>query len=180
MIENGLVQIYTGEGKGKTTAALGLSLRAAGDGNRVLFAQYLKPENLQLSERNAIEQSKLPIDFKTIDIDWNMWNSPDDSDERKKAAELIEKSLEHINTLTSEGVYNVVVLDEIIYCINIGLASVNQIQKLIEHKAGKVEIVLTGRGAKEEIIKLADLVSDIKSVKHPFAEGFRARKGIEY
>ncbi|AQQ08817.1 Cob(I)yrinic acid a,c-diamide adenosyltransferase [Sedimentisphaera cyanobacteriorum] len=180
MIENGLVQIYTGEGKGKTTAALGLSLRAAGDGNRVLFAQYLKPENLQLCERKAIEQSKLPIDFKTIDIDWNMWSSPDNSHERKKAAELIEKSLADIDTLTSEGVYNVVVLDEIIYCLNIGLASLGQLKRMIDRKAVKVEIVLTGRGAKDEIIELADLVSDIECVKHPYNEGFRARKGIEY
>ena len=180
MLEKGLVQIYTGDGKGKTTAAFGLAFRAAGAGNKVLIYQFLKPASLELSERTAAKKSNLDIEIKTLDIDWDMLKSLKDEQVKQKTALLIKQALAEISQLARNKSYNIIILDEIVYCLSRKLADIEDIKSLLACRDGAVEIVLTGSGATKELIDLADLVSEIKPVKHPFQKGIYARKGIEY
>lgn len=184
MLEKGLVQIYTGDGKGKTTAAFGLALRAAGQGNKVLIFQFLKPSSLDLGERKAL--SSFPaIKVETLDIEWNMAKSPHDSKAASEAKSAIHESLETLLMPAAKRQYDVIILDEIIYCLSENLANLEDIKKLIAGRDKHVEIVLTGRslkgrGVTREMLDLADLVTEMKNVKHPFDNGTIARRGIEF
>ncbi len=180
MLEKGLVQIYTGDGKGKTTAAFGLALRAAGDDNKVLIYQFLKPKSLDLSERRAVEKSGLDITVEALDVEWDMIRSLKDKAVRAHTAAVIKEALAKIIELAAAKSYNVIILDEIVFCVNQGLADINDIKRLVTSRNTGVEIVMTGRDAGDELIAVADLVSEIKAVKHPFDKGIYARKGIEY
>jgi cob(I)alamin adenosyltransferase len=179
MLEKGLVQIYTGDGKGKTTAALGLALRAAGQGNKVLIYQFLKPTSLNTGERDAL--SSLPsIKIEALDIQWDMAKSPKEPGEISKAKTNIEKALERLAKAGASREFDVLILDEIVYCISKGLAAIQDIKTLIAGRDKHVEIILTGRGATPELIALADLVTEMKNIKHPFDKGTAAREGIEF
>ena len=180
MLEKGLVQIYTGEGKGKTTAAFGLAVRAAGRGGKVLIYQFLKPTTLELGERIAIEKSGLGIVVDCLDTDWDMFRSFDDGDVFAKTSVEIGRELERIGRLAKDKVYDCIILDEIVFCVARGLANIEDVKKLIAGRDEGVEIVMTGRGATDELIGLADLVTEMKNIKHPFDKGVYARKGIEY
>jgi cob(I)alamin adenosyltransferase len=179
MLEKGLVQIYTGQGKGKTTAALGLSLRAAGHGNRVLIFQFLKPPCLDSGERNAIKASKLKINIEALNVEWNMGKALG----RTKTAEVkkaIKAALKKIGEAAEKRKYDCIILDEIVFCLSKGLVKLDDVKKIIEKRDERVEIILTGRGASKELIKMADLVTEMKKIKHPFDKGIVARKGIEF
>jgi cob(I)alamin adenosyltransferase len=179
MIEKGLIEIYTGDGKGKTTAALGLALRAAGQGNKVLIYQFLKPPSLNTGERAAV--SMLPtIRIESLDIHWDMAKSPEDPNEISKAKTNIKKAFEHLAKSAMNREFDVLILDEIIYCISTSLANIEDLKKVIEGRDPHVEIILTGRGATPELIAMADLVTEMKNIKHPFDKGITARKGIEF
>jgi len=185
MLENGLVQIYTGDGKGKTTAALGLALRAAGQGNKILIYQFLKPPRLNTGERNAI--SSLPsIKIESLDIQWDMAKSPKGAKSPKDpkaisaAQTAIHDAIERLAKLAAKHEFDILILDEIAYCVSKGLAKLDDIKKLIAGRDKHVEIVLTGRGATPELIALADLVTEMKNIKHPFDKGTAARQGIEF
>lgn len=180
MLEKGLVQIYTGSGKGKTTAAFGLAFRAAGDGNKVLIYQFLKPESLKLSEREAAKKCSLDITVKALGIEWNMAKSLNDEQVKHKTAKLIKEALAHISELAQKRAYNVIILDEIVYCHSKKMADIKDIRALLDCRDSAVEIVMTGSGATDELIELADLVSEINPIKHPYQNGIIARKGIEY
>lgn len=180
MLEKGLIQIYTGNGKGKTTAAFGLALRAIGAGNRVLIYQFLKPESLELSERDAIKKCGLDIDIEVLDMPWDMCTSLDDTCVCKLAQDKIQKACGHIQRYAETNKYDIIILDEIVYCHYKSLVSTEVIKKLIDARDSHVEIVMTGYGANQELIELADLVSQVKSIKHPYQSGINARKGIEY
>jgi len=180
MLENGLVQIYTGEGKGKTTAAFGLAVRAAGRGGKVLIYQFLKPTSLELGERLAIEKSGLGITVDCLDTEWDMFKSFDDSDTLAKTRVEITGVLKKIAEMAAEREYDAIILDELVFCVAKGLARIEDVKKLIAGRDKAVEIVMTGRGASDELIELADLVTEMKKIKHPFDKGICARKGIEY
>jgi len=180
MLEKGLVQIYTGDGKGKTTAAFGLAVRAAGRGGKVLIYQFLKPTSLELGERIAIEKSGLGITVDCLNTSWDMFKSLEDGDMFAKTGIAISHELERISRLAEDKVYDCIILDEIVFCVARGLAKIEDIRKLIAGRDGSVEIVMTGRGASDELIELADLVTEMKNIKHPFDKGIYARKGIEY
>jgi cob(I)alamin adenosyltransferase len=180
MLEEGLVQIYTGDGKGKTTAALGLALRAAGQGNRVLIYQFLKPASLKLGERLALQTTDLPITINALEAKWDItasWDNPADVAAAKAA---IAQALEKLAELTRSGEYDVVILDEIVYCMSKGLAAFEDVKRLINSKHRRCELVLTGRGASEGLVELADLVTEMKLRKHPHDKQVPARKGIEF
>jgi len=179
MLEKGLVQIYTGDGKGKTTAALGLALRAAGQGNKVIIYQFLKPSSLDIGERKALV-SFPSIKIETLNIEWDMAKSLHDLKAISEAKSAIHDTLEMLTALAAQRQYDVLLLDEIVYCFSKGLANLEDIKKLIEKRDKHIEIVLTGRGATQELIEIADLVSEIRSVKHPFDKGIAARRGIEF
>jgi len=179
MLETGLVQIYTGDGKGKTTAAFGLALRAAGHGGKVLIYQFLKPASLDLGERKAVGG----IDGITVELlgqSWDIRTSFDDKEAVAKVQAGISSALGELARTASQKKYDVIILDEIVFCLNKGLARLGDIKKIVDQRDRGVEIVMTGRGASEGLITLADLVTEMKPIKHPFDRGISARKGIEY
>jgi cob(I)alamin adenosyltransferase len=168
----GLIHVYTGGGKGKTTASLGLAMRAVGHGLRVGIVHFMK-----IWDYGEVKSlNKLGIDLfrygTTELIDPNN-PSPVDFEEANKA---ISKSEE----LIQEGTYNIVILDEITLAVDFNLIPLKRVIDLLDKKPDNLELVLTGRNCPWELIKRADLVSVIDEIKHPFQKGIKARKGIEF
>jgi len=180
MLEKGLVQIYTGDGKGKTTAAFGLALRAAGQGNKVLVFQFLKPSSLDIGERFALRLGAVRIRVESLDEPWDMAKSPHDPQAVAAMNTAIGNALEKLTQTAQKRFYDVLILDEIVFCLSKGLAKLEDVRRLIETRDPHVEIVLTGRDASKELIAMADLVTEMKNVKHPFDKGISARRGIDF
>jgi len=180
MLEKGLVQIYTGDGKGKTTAAFGLALRAAGQGNKVLIYQFLKPPSLDIGERFALQLGAVRIRTEALDTAWDMSKSFQDEKVVVRMQAAISEALERIAQTAEKRFYDVLILDEIVFCLSKGLAKLEDIKNIIDRRDPVVEIVMTGRGATRELIELADLVTEMKNIKHPFDNGLPARRGIEF
>ena len=180
MLDKGLVQIYTGNGKGKTTAAFGLALRAAGQNNKVLIYQFLKPPSLDIGERFALRLGAVRIRVETLDVPWDIDNALDDENAVAKMRLAIAEVLERIAQTAEKRFYDVLILDEIVFCLAKGLAKLEDIKSIIDRRDPAVEIVMTGRGATKQLLELADLVTEMKSIKHPFDEGQSARRGIDY
>jgi len=180
MLEKGFVQIYTGGGKGKTTAAFGLALRAAGRGNKVLIYQFLKPPALEIGERIALQRETLGIRIEALDVAWDMSASAADEKTVAEVRTAISEVLARIAEMAQNRLYDVLILDEIVFCLSRGLAKLQDVENLINRRYPAVEIVLTGRGATSELMELADLLTEMKSIKHPFDVGQAARPGIEY
>jgi cob(I)alamin adenosyltransferase len=160
MLEKGLVQIYTGDGKGKTTAAFGLALRAAGQGNKVLIYQFLKPPSLDIGERFALQLGAVRIRVEALDVPWDMAKSLKDQQTVNRMKTAIGEVLEKLAQTAEKKFYDVLILDEIIFCLSKGLAGLEQIKGIIDRRDPAVEIVMTGRGATDELIRLADLVTE--------------------
>ena len=177
MSKDGLVIVYTGNGKGKTTAALGLAIRAVGYDHKVCMLQFIKG-SWHYGEMDS--SKKLEPNFELIAIGKGFVGILDDNSPReeheKYAAEALRICREKINS----GNYDVVILDEVNYAINLGLIDVQEIIKLIKEKPSNLDLVLTGRDVKEEIVELADLVTEMKEIKHPFKSGIKAKKGIDF
>ena len=177
MSKDGLVIVYTGNGKGKTTAALGLAIRAVGYEHKVCMLQFIKG-SWHYGEMDS--SKKLEPNFELIAIGKGFVGILDDNSPReeheKYAAEALRICREKINS----GNYNVVILDEVNYAINLGLIDVQEIIKLIKEKPSNLDLVLTGRDVKEEIVELADLVTEMKEIKHPVKSGIKAKKGIDF
>ena len=180
MLDQGLVQIYTGDGKGKTTAAFGLALRAAGQGNKVLIYQFLKPPSLDIGERFALELGAVRIRTEVLDLPWDMSASPKDEQAVAQVQAAICDVLERIAQTAEKRFYDVIVLDEIVFCLSKGLARLEDVKSIIERKDHSVEIILTGQGATRELMEMADLVTEMKKIKHPFDKGVTARRGIDF
>jgi cob(I)alamin adenosyltransferase len=173
-IGRGYIHVYTGEGKGKTTAALGLALRAAGNGLKVLVIQFLKgPE--WTGERIAAE--KLAANLQIRPAGRGGVLAPSDITAEDRA--LAREALDEAGRQTVSRDWDVVVLDEINTACSLGLVDVRDVLGIMEAKPAGVEMVLTGRGAPEEVTERADLVTEMKEVKHYFKRGVTARAGIE-
>ncbi len=167
-----MIHIYTGEGKGKTTASVGLSVRARGRGRRVLYAQFLKTE--KAGETDVLRQMdidvvrydevKSPLFYPEVDIE----------DMRHKAMAYLDEILE----IASK--YDLVVIDEFNNLVKTGILPEGDALKFIDSFPRQTELVLTGRGATDEMIKRADYVTYFKMIKHPHKKGVKAREGIEY
>jgi len=169
----GLIHIYTGEGKGKTTAAVGVALRAKARGYRVLFAQFMK--SARGNELDLIEKHSIKV------VQYNEILSPYFHPEagKEEQAQKINAALKDLEQ--SMGEYDLVVLDEFIHLIGTGLLSEEKALRLIRKKPEQVELVLTGRGATDALIEAAHYVTEMKNIKHPLKEGIRkAKEGIEY
>jgi len=168
----GYVQIYTGDGKGKTTAALGLSLRAAGAGLNVYIAQFLKQG--KYSEVKALEQFSQNIEIEQFGHGKFIKGRPTQNEIGAARAGL-EKARQQLIS----GRFDVVILEEGNVAADLGLFSVPELLALIDQKPDQVELVITGRGASPEVIAQADLVTEMKAVKHYYDKGVQARIGIE-
>jgi len=168
----GYVQVYTGDGKGKTTAALGLVLRAAGAGYKVYIAQFLKKGDY--SEIKALNRFSDLVTVEQFGLGRFVKGAPAPAD-----IEAAAKGLEKINTIMAANLHQMVVLDEANVAVSCGLFAAEILLKLIEQKPDTLELVITGRGAIPEIIEKADLISEVKNIKHYFDNGVPARIGIE-
>ena len=168
----GLIQVYTGDGKGKTTAALGLALRTAGQGMKVIIIQFVK------SDRTCGEHLFV-CKYHPFDIVQLSTKSIFDQtiEELRLTA---ERTLAFAEETMLGGKYDMVILDEIFVAVSKGLVTTEQIENLMSKKPEVVELVLTGRGASEAIIRQADLVTEMTAVKHPLTSGITVRRGIEY
>ena len=173
-LSKGMVQVYTGQGKGKTTAALGLALRAAGQGLRVYMAQFMKgwPHYGELTALKKHSNITLRQFGRAGFVDPE---NPDPED-IKMAREGLVQSRHEIRS----GCYDLVILDELNLAAAWGLVELAEVLSLIKEKPQGVELVLTGREAPPEVIVLADLVTEMVEVKHPFQKGISSREGIDY
>jgi cob(I)alamin adenosyltransferase len=168
----GYIQVYTGNGKGKTTAAFGLALRAAGAGLRVFIAQFVK--GMKYSEIEAFERFADLITVKQYGRGCFIRNAPKGED--TQAASV---GLEEVQLVLYSGEYKVVILDEANIATYFGLFSVDDLLALIDLKPPDVELVITGRNVDSRVLDRADLVAEMREVKHYYTRGIEARKGIE-
>ena len=170
----GLIQVYTGTGKGKTTAALGLALRASGKGHKVYIIQFMKGQ-IKYGELAAVQH--LP------NVTIEQFGRPDFVDKEKPAQVDIDFAVQgfaRAKEIVSSGEYDLVVLDELNIALDYRLLDKKEVIALLKSKPAHVELVLTGRYAPPEIIDVADLVTVMSEVKHPYQKGIDAREGIEY
>ncbi|BBB33428.1 cob(I)alamin adenosyltransferase [Thermotomaculum hydrothermale] len=167
----GFVHVYTGNGKGKTTAAFGLALRAAGNGYKTFIGQFLK----------GVKYGELEIEkFTNGLVKVKQFGKPDFVHEiTEEDIKLAKKGFEECKKAIFSGEYQIVILDEINVAIYFKLIETKEVIELIKNKPEGVEIVLTGRYAPEELIEIADLVTEMKEIKHYFQRGIQAREGIE-
>jgi cob(I)alamin adenosyltransferase len=172
----GLIHVYTGEGKGKTTAAVGLAMRAAGQGKEVLILQFLKSKVKDSGEITIAKKCGIKV------IKFKGQTSPlfDPNVKLSGLKNAVRDSL----SLTLEKIesdrYDLIVMDEFLTLVSNGYATIPNAKKIIRAMPERLELVLTGRGAPEELTELADYVTEMRMVKHPFKKGIRARKGIEF
>ncbi len=166
------VHVYTGQGKGKTTACLGLVLRALGAGWRVLFAQFLK--NDEYSEIKALKRFVPQVEVRQFGSGRFVRGRPTEEDIR-----LAERGLHDVEQDMISSRFDMIVLDEINVAIHFGLVSLQRVLSFLEKRPKDMELVLTGRWAPNELIEQADLVTEMKEVKHYFRNGVAAREGIE-
>ncbi|WP_297549410.1 cob(I)yrinic acid a,c-diamide adenosyltransferase [Thermococcus sp.] len=168
----GLIHIYTGNGKGKTTAAFGLAVRMLGSGGKVAIIQFMKAPKVY-GEQKKIEECGALIESFGLPKFVHGKPEPDDIEAAKRA-------LKRAEDLVSSGEWDLVILDEICVALGFKMLDVEEVKELIDKKAPKTELVLTGRYCPEELFELADYVTEMKEVKHPYQKGIIARRGVEY
>lgn len=170
-MDKGYVHVYTGNGKGKTTAALGLSLRAICAGKKVYFGQFIK--GMEYSELKS--QSLLPnFEIHQFGRDCFIFNDPTEED-----IQLAKKGLDTCKAVLEEGKHHIVVLDELNIAIYYNLFTAEEAIDAIKNRASHVEVIVTGRYADKKLIEFADLVTEMKEIKHYYKQGVSARNGIE-
>ncbi|MGD2201640.1 MAG: cob(I)yrinic acid a,c-diamide adenosyltransferase [Candidatus Bathyarchaeota archaeon] len=173
-MERGLVQVYTGNGKGKTSAALGLALRALGRGLKVYVIQFIKGDRDYGEIIMAREIPGLEM------VTYGRGKFIDEESRTQKDAELAQEALEHAREIITSGNHDVVILDEVNIAMSLGLLEPRSVIQLARDKPPDIELIMTGRGAPDEIIDIADLVTEMREVRHPYGKGVKARRGIEY
>ena len=171
----GLTIVNTGAGKGKTTAALGLAMRAAGHDRRVLILQFIKGP-WKSGELESVEKLAPLVEIRRVGEGF-IYREEGPSEEDISSA---RKGLNQATNAISSGEYELVVLDEILYAIDCGLLKVEEVIKAVRSRSIETDVVLTGRSAPDAIVEMADTVTRFKEVKHPYTKGIEARKGIEY
>ena len=177
MSEKGLVIVYTGNGKGKTTAALGMALRAIGYDHKVCMLQFIKG-SWHYGEMDS--SKKLEPNFELIAVGKGFVGILDDNSPREEHEKYAAEAVRICREKIFSEKYDVIILDEVNYAINLGLIDIGEIIKIIKEKPSDLDLVLTGRDVKNEIVELADLVTEMKEIKHPFKSGIKAKKGIDF
>ncbi|GAB4437688.1 MAG: cob(I)yrinic acid a,c-diamide adenosyltransferase [bacterium] len=176
-MKKGLIHVYTGEGKGKTTASFGLVVRALGHKKKVAIFSFLKDSKTKYGEMKAFErlfpelvyirfENKSPLFDKSVTME----------DLKRSVSESFEKAVEMIE----EGDYDLVVFDELNACLRYDLLDKERALSFFKNKPEKLEVVITGRDAIPELVELADYVTEMKMIKHPYTKGIKARKGVEF
>ncbi len=177
METKGLILVHTGDGKGKTTAGLGLALRAWGSGLRVLILQFIKG-GWKYGELEAIERlGQLDGRIEIRPLGLGLMRSDKDKEKHIRAA---AEALQESERMMVSGQYDLIIFDEINYAVKFGLISLDDVLALLDKKPEKLHVLLTGRDARPELIERADLVTEMKLVKHPYQQGIKAQKGIEF
>jgi len=175
--QKNLVMIFTGDGKGKTTSALGMAMRAAGQGKRVLMVQFIK-DFLDYGEIKFCKKHPRKIEIYSMGKGYvGIFGDKLPLSEHKKAA---KRALGFAKTRGLSGQYFMIILDEVNIALKLRLLKIDEVIKFIRKLQNKVHIVLTGRDAPKKLIQIADLVTEMKEIKHPFRKGILAQEGIEY
>lgn len=172
--QRGLLMVYSGQGKGKTTAALGLALRAVGHGKKVLMIQFMKGD----PNYGEIKAARLLPGFEIV-----QQGQPTFVDQADPSAEdlrLAQEGLRLAGRAMAQGDQDLIILDEINVAVDYGLISLDEMLAALEARRAEVDVVVTGRGAHPELVKRADMVSEVLDIKHHYHEGVAARAGIEY
>ena len=173
-MKQGLLMVFTGNGKGKTTAALGMALRAVGHGMRVCVIQFIKG-SWSYGELESVKRFSDLVDFHVMGRGFT-WKSEDIEKDRKIARDAWQFAKE---SMASEK-YDMVILDELTYLKKLKAIDEAEMVDVLSVKSEKLHVVVTGRGAPQALIDAADLVSEVQAVKHPFQKGIKAQKGIEF
>ena len=177
MSKNGLTIVYTGKGKGKTTAALGIALRATGYKKKICMIQFIKGS----WHYGEMESSKrLEPEFEMVAIGKGFVGIIDDKSPKEDHQKIAKEAIRISNEKIQSEKYDIVILDEVNYAVNLNLISLDDVLNLIKSKPENVDLVLTGNYAKEEVIEVADLVTEMKEIKHPFQKGIKAKEGIDF
>lgn len=173
--DTGLIHIYCGDGKGKTTAAAGLAIRCAGGGGKVFFYQFLKDGTSgEIETLKSINEIFVAKAYPLAKFSFQM------NEEEKEAARIFyEKELDDIIEIVSNQEYQLCVLDEVLHAVNLGFISLDKLVTFLKNKPEMLEVVLTGRNPKDELCELADYITEMNKVKHPFDKGIGARRLIE-
>ena len=173
--ETGYIHIYCGNGKGKTTTGMGLCTRAAGFGYRVLIYQFMK--NNKTSERKILEQ--VPNITFIDGLEQEKFSFQMTPEEKEQRRQYYEQQFNLITQIAREEHYDILFCDELIYTIRAGLFTESILTDYLKNKPENLEIILTGQDPSQELMTLADYVSEIRKIKHPFDQGIHARPGIE-
>ena len=177
MGKDGLVIVYTGKGKGKTTAALGMALRAVGYNYKVCMIQFIKG-SWHYGEMTS--SKRLEPEFELTAIGRGFVGIIDDKSPIEAHKEIADEALHIAKEKIRSEKYDIIILDEINYAINLNLVKLEDVLDLIKIKPPKLNLVLTGNYARDEIIEVADLVTEMREIKHPFKAGIKAKKGVDF
>ena len=173
----GIVIVYTGNGKGKTTASLGVALRAIGHGLKVCMVQFIKGE-WYYGELNSLK--KLEPDFELIVAGKGFIGIIDDDHAFEEHVRAAKTALDIVEQKMSLDIFDIIILDEINYAVHLGLLNLGDVMKIVKNRPKHVSLILTGNYACDEIILLADLVTEMKEIKHPYKKGIKAKRGIDF
>ena len=176
-MEKGLVIVYTGGGKGKTTAALGMALRAVGHNQKICIIQFIKG-SWHYGELNSLK--RLEPEVQLVTMGKGFVGIIDDKSPREEHEKIAKEGIKVSKEKIQSKKYDIIILDEVNYAVNLGLIELNDVLDLIKTKPSELDLVLTGNHAKPEIIEAADLVTEMREIKHPFKSGIKAKKGIDF
>ncbi|KAG0512065.1 MAG: cob(I)yrinic acid a,c-diamide adenosyltransferase [Nitrosopumilaceae archaeon] len=176
-MEKGLVIVYTGGGKGKTTAALGMALRAVGHNQKICIIQFIKG-SWHYGELNSLK--RLEPEVELVRMGKGFVGIIDDKSPREEHEKIAKEGIKVSKEKIQSKKYDIIILDEVNYAVNLGLIELNDVLDLIKTKPSELNLVLTGNHVKSEIIEEADLVTEMREIKHPFKSGIKAKKGIDF
>ncbi len=175
--DEGIVVVFTGKGKGKTTAALGIVLRAVGHGHRVGMIQFIKGEWYY---GELTSSKRLEPEFEMIVAGKGFVGIIDDDHPIEDHRFAAQKAVNVAKEKLSSGNYDIMILDEVNYALNLKLIVLSDILDIINSRPKKTTLILTGNHAPREVLEIADLVTEMKEIKHPYSRGIKAKKGIDY
>jgi cob(I)alamin adenosyltransferase len=193
-LKKGLVEVYTGDGKGKTTAAFGLAFRALGWGLRVYIIQFMKLGTYGENKSSKLFPEKLKVDYAGMPY-FIAWEEDIPVEDRKKVANVVlcpkgkppedyrEKVTDAFRKMKEEvtsGKWDIVIMDEVNVAIYYNLLDLNTLTEFLDNRGDNVEVVLTGRKMPEEILQRASLITEMKEIRHPYSEGLPARRGVDF